>query len=166
MSHRKLFCGISPLLFLLLSITPLAFAQSCDEASLEVKKAWASPTFAMAKMGAGYMTLKNCSGKAVKVSSITVPASIAKKVELHETYIDGDMAKMRELNMPFTIEKGASVEFVPRGKHLMLIGLQSPLEVDMEFDVTLNFVDGGSQSFVMTVMESKKQDKSMHHHHH
>ena len=139
-----------------------------DEAPvLMVTNAYATPTFPMAKMGAGYFTLHNTGQEDVEIVAVAIDSDIANKVELHETFLQADMAKMRQLPMPFSIAAGQTVEFAPRGKHLMLMGLQTPLEVDMEFSLTLDFASGDRQPIIFKVQKQAKKDgEGGHHRHH
>lgn len=137
--------------------------------TLQVEAAYATPTFALAKMGAGYFTLKNVSNKDVAITELSIAETVARTAEMHETYLDGDMAKMRRLTMPYVIKAGATVEFVPQGKHLMLIGLEKPLKTGNSFDLTLTFESGENQVVTIPVLEKEQGEKGEvkgHHHHH
>lgn len=131
---------------------------------LQVENAFATPTFALAKMGAGYFTVKNGSDEDVAITELSVEQDVARLVELHETWFDGEVAKMRRLEMPYVVKAGESVEFVPQGKHLMLIGLNKPLQKGNSFKLTLRFDSGEEQVFDIPVKE--KQDAGAQHHHH
>jgi copper(I)-binding protein len=152
-----------------LSMAAIASVYAADTVPLKVEDVWAKPTFAMAKMGAGYFTLTNTTKNAVSISGLSLSEGIANKVELHETYLESDMAKMRRLEMPYVIASGATIEFVPRGKHLMIMGLVKPLEAGEHFDLTLEFTSGDSQTIRIPIKEdadtTEDEDHSHHHHH-
>lgn len=156
----------------LMSISAVFLSQSllANTELLNVENAYAKPTFALAKMGAGYFSLHNASEQDVTIVGLSLSDEVANKAELHETYMQNEMAKMRRLDMPMIIAKGESVNFVPRGKHLMIMGLKHPLVTGNSFDLTLEFASGKSQTFTIRVKEAddfnaKKNDTEHHHHH-
>lgn len=139
---------------------------------LEVENAYATPTFALAKMGAGYFTLHNSTDEEVAITAISLSENVANRIEMHETFVEGDMAKMRQLKLPFKMNPGETVEFKPKGKHLMLMGLKKPLESGMTFSVTLELSSGDrlssgvAQEIEITVRDSQEKESEHHHHHH
>lgn len=137
-------------------------------ANLEVEGAWAKPTFALAKMGAVYFTLQNKTDIDIAITGLSLPENVANKAELHETYMENDMAKMRQLEMPFVVKSHSSIEFIPRGKHLMIMGLKEPLVEGSSFELTLELDSGESQIVSIPVQEKAKakEDDHSHHHHH
>ena len=141
-----------------------------NTALLNVENAYATPTFALAKMGAGYFSLRNDSGQDVTIVGLSLSEDVANKAELHETYMQNEMAKMRRLTMPMRIARGESVDFKPRGKHLMIMGLKQPLVKGNSFELTLEFASGKSQTFNIPVKEANdvgpdvKDTGHLHHH--
>ena len=74
---------------------------------------------------------------------------------------------MRQLPMPFTIKAGETVEFVPQGKHLMIMGLNKPLKLGESFELSLTFVSGETQTISIPVQDNPgAQQTNSHHHHH
>ncbi len=83
------------------------------------------------RMSAGYFTLTNNTNRPIRITHVSSPQYGA--VEMHETVIENDVARMREI--PFIeIPARGSMTFERGGKHLMLM---RPLEDGDE--VTLDF---------------------------
>ena len=87
-----------------------------------------------ARMSAGYLTIQNNSRETVVLTSVTSPQY--GRVEIHETTIENDIARMRPLD-GLTIPAGQSATLEPGGKHLMLMQPQESVD-----SVTLNFSAG------------------------
>ena len=160
--------SLKPVLNPMLAVGFLFASCRADAVNLEFESAWATPTFALAKMGAGYFTLKNKTDTDIVITGLSIPKDVANKAELHETYMENDMAKMRHLEMPFVVKSNTSIECVPRGKHLMIMGLKRPLEVGSSFALTFELDTGESQTVTIPVQEKAgaKGDDHSHHHHH
>ena len=150
----------------LLCLVAMMLSGFVQAQSLVVEKAWATPTFAMAKMGAAYAVISNTSDQSVTITGIKVAPEIAASAELHETYMKGDMASMRQLSFPSDIASGEKLELVPRGKHIMLMGLQDPLEEGMTFDVVFEIDNTESLPMTVTVTSGNKREKQPGHTHH
>ena len=88
-------------------------------------------------MGAVFMTLKNEGGEADRL--LGVQTDVADVVEIHETVLEGDVAKMQRVTGGIEILAGSQVELKPGGYHVMLIGLSRDLAVGDRFAVTLSF---------------------------
>lgn len=86
--------------------------------------------------GGAFMTITN-GGQADRLVSATSAA--ASTVELHETFDDNGVMRMRPVPGGFEISAGGTLELKPGGKHIMLIGLAAPLEAGQEIEITLNF---------------------------
>ncbi len=72
----------------------------------------------MPRMKAGYMTLTNYTDEAITVTSVSSPQF--GRAEVHETFLDNDVARMRPVGA-LTIPAGEAVRLEPGGKHLMLM---------------------------------------------
>lgn len=70
------------------------------------------------QMTAGYLTLSNNSRQAITITRVT--SGEFESVELHESVIEDDVARMYPLG-DLTVPAGQSVVFEPGGKHLMLM---------------------------------------------
>jgi len=83
---------------------------------------------------------------------IRAVSDVAEKVELHETRMEGDVAKMQPVPRVEIPARGR-VEFKPRGLHVMLIGLKRELQVGDTFTLTLRFEKSGEIPVTVTVKE-------------
>lgn len=79
-------------------------------------------------------------------------ADVAEKVELHETHMEGDVARMRPVARVEIPARG-QVEFRPRGLHVMLIGLKQDLRAGDTFTLTLRFERSGEIQVPVVVKE-------------
>ncbi len=106
--------------------------------TLVVKDAWARPAGA-GMTGAVYLTFENHSIQAeTLVASSTV---IADSVELHETVIENEIARMIPIpELP--IPAGRTTTIDPGGYHLMLVNLHQDLDEGDTFPLTLHFASG------------------------
>ncbi|MEL6793629.1 MAG: copper chaperone PCu(A)C, partial [Pseudomonadota bacterium] len=103
------------------------------------KDPFAFATAASAKAGGAYITLMN-HGEADRL--IGAEADVAKRVEVHEHIKDGDVMRMREVEAGIELPAGGMIEMKPGGYHVMLMGLNAPLEEGQSFPVTLVFESG------------------------
>ncbi|MEL7463498.1 MAG: copper chaperone PCu(A)C [Pseudomonadota bacterium] len=103
------------------------------------KDPFAFATAASAKAGGAYITLMN-HGEADRL--IGAKADVAKRVEVHEHIKDGDVMRMREVEAGIELPAGGMIEMKPGGYHVMLMGLNAPLEAGQTFPVTLVFESG------------------------
>ena len=129
-----------------MSIKLLAFAAGLVLASealaqtgqVEVSNAWARATPGKAENGAAYLTiLSPTTDRLVSVSS-----PVAKKAELHTMSMAGMVMQMRPL-AGLDIPAGRPVTLKPGGEHIMLLGLDRPLQEGESFPLTLNFERAG-----------------------
>jgi hypothetical protein len=122
------------ILFALFFFSASAFAQ------IQIEKPWSRATAPGAKVGGGYMLIRNQGAAADKLVAASSPA--AGKVELHVHINEGGVMKMREVpgyNVP---AKGA-FELKPGGAHLMLVDLKKPLKEGEKVAVVLRFEKSG-----------------------
>ncbi len=110
---------------LLASIGSLA-AEEYKAGSLQIENPWARATPGGAKIGGGYLTVKNDGGTADKLIGGSSP--IAQKVEVHEMKSENGVMKMRALPGGVQIDPGQTVTLKPGGFHLMFVGLNKPLK--------------------------------------
>ncbi len=82
-------------------------------------------------MAAGYFEISNRSGTAIRIDRVSSPEYGS--VEMHETVVEDDIARMREIPV-LEIAAGDTVVFERGGKHLMLMQPVGTPET-----VTLNF---------------------------
>ncbi|WP_298044099.1 copper chaperone PCu(A)C [uncultured Citricoccus sp.] len=86
-------------------------------------------------------TVQNASDRDVRITGAST--DLAATAELHETVDDGTGATlMREVQGGLTIPAGGSLELVPGGHHIMLMGLRRDIAPGDVVEVRLEFEDG------------------------
>jgi copper(I)-binding protein len=108
--------------------------------SLKISGAWSPATPAGAAVGAGYMTISNGGGAAVRLTG--GESAAAQRVEVHAMSMEGGVMRMRPIEGGLEIPAGGAVELKPGGMHLMLIGLKRPLAAGESVALTLTFSTG------------------------
>ncbi len=104
-------------------------------------------------MTAGYLTLANNSNQPITIDQVTSPQFT--RVEMHETVIQDDVARMVAL-APLIIERHSSVQFEPGGKHLMMF--DSTKEIMRGMPVTVEFhYDTSGLLIVATTVSSRDE---------
>lgn len=126
----------------------VAGAALAQTSRLEVSDAWARATPGKAENGAAYLTIQ--SPTADRLVSASSP--VAKKAELHTMSMAGMVMQMRPL-AAVNIPAGQPVALKPGGVHIMLLGLQQPLQEGQSFPLTLTFDKAGTR--VVTVAVEK-----------
>ena len=121
------------LLSLLLFFSVPALAQ------VQVDKPWARATAPGAKVGGGYMVIRN-GGAADKLLSASSPA--AAKVELHVHLNDNGVMRMREVPA-FEVPAKGVFELKPGGAHLMFMDIKRPFKEGEKLPVKLKFEKAG-----------------------
>jgi len=111
-------------------------------AQVSAEKPWSRATPPGAKVGAGFMQLKNA-GAADRVVGASSP--VAGRVEMHVTVREGEVMKMREVKA-FDLPAGGTFELKPGGAHLMFMDLKRPLKEGEKVPVKLKFAKAGEVS--------------------
>ncbi len=137
--------------------------QAAPAPPVQVTGAWARPAAAMpagegpsshgAHGGAGmgatsaiYLTLINTGQRPLAL--VGVRTEVARAAELHETRLEGQIARMRPVDR-IEVPAGGRVELRPGGLHIMLFGLLRDLNPGDRFAVTLTFE--GDQELTLEV---------------
>ena len=118
-------------------------------AQVTVERPWSRATPPGAKVGAGFMTLKNA-GNADRVVGASSP--VAGRVEMHVTVREGDVMRMREVK-GFDVPASGSFELKPGGAHLMLMDLKRALKKGEKVPLTLKLEKGGELKVELLVEE-------------
>jgi hypothetical protein len=121
-----------------LMLLVLAASPVCAQVSVE--QPWSRATPPGAKIGVGFMRLKNAGSAAARVVGASSP--VAGRVEMHVTTRDGDVMRMRQVES-FDVPAGGAFELKPGGAHLMLMDLQRPLQQGERVPLTLKLESGG-----------------------
>jgi copper(I)-binding protein len=82
-------------------------------------------------------------------------------VEMHQTSMDGDIMRMRQV-MSVPIEANGSVEFAPGGYHAMLVEIKRDLNVRDQIQITLHFSD--HEDITMNIPVTEHDDDFMNGH--
>lgn len=109
-------------------------------ARIVIADAWTKATPPSAAVGAGYMTIRNEGGAAVRLLGGETVA--AERVEIHAMAMDGGVMSMRPVEGGLEVSGGGALELKPGGMHLMLIGLKQAFGEGESVPLTLVF-DGG-----------------------
>lgn len=121
----------------------LAVCASAAEAQIEVHQPWVRGTLPGQNIAAAYMEIH--SSRAVSLVKVSSP--VAKMVEMHETRMEGDVNRMREVRR-IDVPAGGSVALKPGGYHLMLMGVTKPLQAGqtVPFSLVFETADGKRSS--------------------
>jgi periplasmic copper chaperone A len=125
----------------LIALLTLTGCQAAPTAPrIETSGAWGRPSPMMDKAGAVYVVIENKGNAADRLIGASSPA--AKTVEVHESYMDNGMMKMRPI-AGLDVPAGGKVELKPGSYHIMLIDLVAPLQTGATIAVTLKYEKSG-----------------------
>jgi len=130
----------------LLAATAPARAHDYKVGAIVIERPWARAT--PVKVGGAYMTIRNRGTAPDRLLKVASPA--AEKAEIHETRIEDGMAMMRATGA-LELEPGATIELKPGGLHVMLMGLERPLEEGESLKLVLTFEKAGTIEVEATV---------------
>ena len=106
---------------------------------IAVTQAWAQAMPPGSRSGAVYLTIENKGVSADRLLAVTSPA--AQSATLRETVKAGGTGRPSARLAP-----GATLEMTPSGAHIVLLGLDAPLNEGGSVDVTLKFQEAGRVS--------------------
>jgi hypothetical protein len=130
-----------------------AFAHEVTEGTIKIEHPRAAPTPTGAKTGAAYMEIVNNGKEPLVIKALSTSA--ADKVEVHSMTMDGDIMRMRPIELPLTIVPGESLKLV-KDRHIMLIGLKKPLVEEDMVPFKIEFADGKAMEFDLYVEADPK----------
>jgi copper(I)-binding protein len=128
---------------LLLVLPIMALAQ---QDGIRVENAWSRAAM-QGGTGVVYLAITD-NGAPDRLVSIAAP--VATKAELHESFTEQGVAKMRGVPA-LSVSAGAPVMLAPGGYHIMLTGLKQQLKEGDSFPVTLSFEHSGQVTATVTV---------------
>jgi periplasmic copper chaperone A len=142
-----------------------AIAAEFKAGDIAVEAPWSRATPGGAKVGAGYLTIKNGGAAPDRLVSATV--DIAERTEIHEMSMSDGMMKMRQVSDGMAVPAGGSVALAPNGYHLMFLGLKKPLTEGGTFTGTLTFEKAGTVAVTFEVkgIGASATEPSAHQHH-
>lgn len=107
-------------------------------AEVTVRDAWARLLPPTVKTTAAYMTIKATENDVL----VSASSPVVDRVEIHESKMVDGMMSMTEVGR-IVVSADTETELKPGGFHLMLIGLQSPLQESGHVSLVLNFEKAG-----------------------
>ena len=125
----------------LLLLGPAA-AQEFKIGSIVVERPWTRATPGGAKVAGGYLTIRNTGKEPDRLIGGTLAQ--AGRFEIHESRLEGDVARMRHLPNGLEIKPGQSVTLAPGGHHVMFMGLKAPLKQGERIKGQLTFENAGT----------------------
>lgn len=125
-------------------------AMDAVEEGLHIKDAWIRPAGKGRNTGLFFRVVNNTSENDTLLGALS---GLANKTEVHETFKEGDMMGMREVDY-LVMEAGKVFEFKPMSYHIMLIQLKKDLAHGGEGTVVLKFKNAGD-----VPVKAKVEDK-------
>jgi copper(I)-binding protein len=126
---------------LLLSVALLA--PTAALAQVEIESPWARATAPGARVGGGYMTIRNKGSAPDRL--VGASSSAAARVELHVHLKEGEVMKMRQVPA-FEVPAKGAFGLKPGGAHLMFMEIKAPLKEGGKVPVKLKFEKAGEVS--------------------
>jgi periplasmic copper chaperone A len=127
-----------------------ATAQEFKAGPLEIDHPWSRATPKGAKVGVGFLTIKNTGTAPDRLVSGTSAA--AGKLEIHEMSMDNGVMKMRPVPAGIEIKPGETVELKPGSFHIMMMDLKEPIERGKPLKALLTFEKAGPVEVEFTVV--------------
>jgi copper(I)-binding protein len=117
--------------------------------ALRIGNPWTRATPKGASVAGGYMKITN-SGTAPD-RLVGGSSEVAGRFEIHSMVVEQGVAKMRPVEAGLEIKAGETVELKPGSFHVMLLGLERPLEKGQKVKGTLEFEKAGRVDIEYTV---------------
>jgi len=130
---------------------------------IAVTGAFTRATLPGARTAGGFMTIVNAGPEADRL--LGASTKTAKRTEIHEMKMEGDMMKMRALPEGVEIPAGGTVELAPGGFHVMMMGLVQPLVENACVEVILTFEKAGELPVMFNVGAADAKAAPEHAHH-
>lgn len=142
--------------------SPLLASASGMHKKVMVEQAWARAS--TGKVAGAFMTLKN----QTDADDVLLSASsdVAKRVEIHTTKTVDGIMKMTQMTDGVPLAGNGMVMFKPGSYHVMLMGLNRPLNEGDTFTVHLTFKNAGDIETVVTVQKAGAMGAMKHDHEH
>jgi copper(I)-binding protein len=134
-------------MYILLTLLLVLFP---TEDKIKIENAWIRPS-SENMATALYFTIEN--DNVAPDTLFKVDCDFAGKVEIHETYSQGDMMGMRKVDF-IIIDGKSSFEFKPGGYHVMLMKLKKDINDGEEENFVLHFKQSGE---IKITAAAKKQ---------
>jgi periplasmic copper chaperone A len=144
---------------------PASATGSVQAGDLEISQAIMTPTRPGQPSAGGFLTIQNKGKQPDQLIGFLIGPEIAARGELHTMKHENGMMMMREVG-GFPLAPGKTFSLKPGGDHLMLIGLQKPLEEGQQVPATLIFEKAGRITVNFTVRKPVMPSEGMQHHKH
>jgi copper(I)-binding protein len=128
---------------------PPASAHSEKIGNLELTDLWARATPPRAPAAGGFLTITNHGSEADRLVAVSSP--VAEIGEIHEMKVEDGVMTMRPLDGGLEIPPNETVVLKPGGRHIMLVGLKTPLVAGEEVPMTLTFETAGTIDTVLHI---------------
>jgi periplasmic copper chaperone A len=138
--------GLSLLCGILLAMPTVAPAQ---QNGIRVENAWSRAAM-QGRTGVVYLTIVDDDAPD-RLTAVASP--VATKAELHESFTDNGVAKMRPV-ATLRVAHGETLTLAPGGYHIMLTGLKQPLRQGDTFPVMLSFEKAGQVTAMVAVQKA------------
>jgi hypothetical protein len=133
------------------TLLAILFVLFPPEDKIEIKDAWMRPS--SEKMATAlYFIIENKSETADTL--FQVDSDLAERVEIHETYSEGEMMGMRKVNF-IVIEGKSSFELKPGAHHIMLMKLKKNINDGDKGEFILHFKQAGEINITATAKMPK-----------
>jgi copper(I)-binding protein len=136
-----------------------ALAATPAMAQVKLDNAWARATAPGSKIAAGYMVIHNQAAAPDRLIAASSPA--AEKVEMHVTFREGDVFRMREVKA-YEIAAHGAFELKPGGAHLMFVNIKAPFKEGAKVPLTLRFERAGEVKTELPVGRLTEASKHSH----
>lgn len=133
------------------ALLAILFVLFPSDDSIKIKDAWMRPS--SEKMATAlYFIIENKSE--IADTLFQVDSDLAERVEIHETYSEGEMMGMRKVDF-IVIEGNSSFELKPGAHHIMLMKLKKNINDGDKGEFVLHFRQAGELKITATAIKSK-----------
>jgi copper(I)-binding protein len=132
------------------ALLAILFVLFPSDDNIKIKDAWMRPSSEQMAT-ALYFIIENKSETADTL--FQVDSDLAERVEIHETYSEGEMMGMRKVEF-IVIERNSSFELKPGAHHIMLMKLKNDIEDGDKGDFVLHFKKAGELKITATAKKS------------
>ncbi|WP_082529576.1 DUF1775 domain-containing protein [Aurantimonas sp. Leaf443] len=128
-------------------------AGSAKAGALAIEGGFVRAMLPGAKVGGGYLTIRNAGPEADRLVSVSTPA--AGGAAVHEMAMEGEVMRMRALETGLAVPAGESVALAPGGLHLMFTDVAAPFAEGATVPVTLTFEKAGAVDLELPVLSPR-----------
>ena len=136
-----------------------AWAHAYAPEGLHIHHPWSRATVPGATVAAAYLLVRNRGTLPERLLGASTP--VAARIEMHDNVKEGDVYRMREFKS-LELPSARTVEFLPSGRHFMLVGLKRPLKEGERIPMVLRFERAGKVKVEIEV-ESAGSKGDTHH---